>query len=137
MNGKVCQVIIDSGSTRTVSKKLVSTLNLTGEPHPNPYKVNWITKKGETTVKEICTVPLSRGNLYQDQIVCDVLDMDVCHLFLGRPWQYGKKTLHNGRKIHMNLAGWVRKSFSFPSVSKLPRVRYLSLLKTTFFVISG
>lgn len=31
-------------------KKLINALNLTSEPHPNPYKVNWITKKGETTV---------------------------------------------------------------------------------------
>ena len=44
---KVCQVIIDSGSSENlVSKKLVSVLKVKTEPHPNPYKVSWI-KKGE------------------------------------------------------------------------------------------
>lgn len=32
-------------------------------------------------------MPLSIGNLYHDQIVCDVLEMDVCHVLLGQPWQ--------------------------------------------------
>ena len=46
INGKVCQVIIDSDSSKNlVSKKFVTALNLKIEP-PNPYKVSWI-KKGE------------------------------------------------------------------------------------------
>lgn len=90
-------MVIDSGSTdNIVSKKLITALKLTTDPHPNPFKVNWITKKGETTAKEICIVPLSIGNLYQDQLVCDVLEMDVCHLLLGRPWQYYRNVTHNG-----------------------------------------
>ena len=49
---------------------------------------NFLAIKIVTTIKEICTVPLSIESSYKDQIVCDVLDMDVCHLLLGRPWQH-------------------------------------------------
>ena len=98
-----------------VSKKLINALKLTADAHSNPYKVNWITKKGETTVKEICTVPLSIGNLYQE-LACDVLEMDVCHLLLGCPWQYD----HNV----MNLLGWAKKLFFFPLARPLLHKRY-------------
>ena len=28
---------------------------------------------------------------------CDVVDMDACHLLLGRPWQYDRDVDRNGR----------------------------------------
>ncbi|KAE8649693.1 hypothetical protein Csa_011978 [Cucumis sativus] len=95
----LCQVVIDSGSVDNIaSKKLITALKLIADPHPNAFKANWITKKGETTIKEICTIPLSIGNLYEDQLVCDVLEMDVCLLLLGLPWKYYNNVTHNGRE---------------------------------------
>lgn len=45
VNGKICSVIFDSGSSMNiVSKKLVTALNLITEPHPSPYRVSWIKK---------------------------------------------------------------------------------------------
>jgi hypothetical protein len=35
---------------------------------------------------------------YNDKILCDVIPMDVCHLLLGRPWQYDRNVVHDGRK---------------------------------------
>jgi hypothetical protein len=32
---------------------------------------------------------LKLGN-YHDEILCDVIPMDVCHILLGRPWQYDR-----------------------------------------------
>lgn len=29
---------------------------------------------------------------------CDVVDMDVCHIFLGIPWLFNWKLLHDGRE---------------------------------------
>ncbi|KAI5673464.1 hypothetical protein M9H77_13828 [Catharanthus roseus] len=35
---------------------------------------------------------------YKDEILCDVVPMQACHLLLGRPWQFDRKSLHNGEK---------------------------------------
>ena len=42
-------------------------------------------------------VPFSIGKKYKDEIWCDVVEMDVCHLLLGRPWQYDRAVQHDGR----------------------------------------
>jgi hypothetical protein len=34
---------------------------------------------------------------YKDKIICDVIPMDVCHVLLGRPWQYDRNVVHDGR----------------------------------------
>ena len=28
------------------------------------------------------------GNCYIDEVVCEVVEMDACHIILGRLWQY-------------------------------------------------
>nr|ABN05712.1 hypothetical protein MtrDRAFT_AC148396g33v2 [Medicago truncatula] len=33
-----------------------------------------------------CKVPISIGKHYREEVLCDVLDIDVCHILLGRPW---------------------------------------------------
>jgi hypothetical protein len=43
-------------------------------------------------------VKFSIGKNYKDAIVCDIMPMDACHLLLGRPWQYDRKTKHDGFK---------------------------------------
>jgi len=35
------------------------------------------------------------GN-YKDKVLCDVNPMEACHILLGRPWQFDKKTMHTG-----------------------------------------
>jgi hypothetical protein len=34
---------------------------------------------------------------YKDKIMCDVIPMDVCHVLLGRPWQFDRNVVHDGR----------------------------------------
>jgi hypothetical protein len=34
---------------------------------------------------------------YRNEILCDVIPMDVCHILLGRPWKFDKKVNHDGR----------------------------------------
>jgi hypothetical protein len=51
---------------------------------------------------------------YRNEILCDVIPMDVCHVLLGRPWQFDRNVVHDGRmntytlekdgKIHTLLA---------------------------------
>jgi len=44
---------------------------------------------------------------YKDEVLCDVVPMEVTHVFLGRPWQYDRKILHDGHtnKISFNFQG--------------------------------
>ena len=96
VQGKVCDLIIDSGSeSNFVSRQLVDELNLDTKPHPHPYKLKWLDNKASRSVSRQCLVNLTLGT-YADEVLCDVLEMEACHLLLGRPWQYDKKTTHNG-----------------------------------------
>ena len=42
-------------------------------------------------------VSFSIGLKYKDDVWCDVVGMNACHLLLGRPWQYDRDVDHNGR----------------------------------------
>ena len=48
----------------------------------------------ETLVTQQCHVTFSKGKCYVDELVCDVVEMDTCHLILGRPWQYDVVATH-------------------------------------------
>jgi hypothetical protein len=46
-------------------------------------------------VSQQCRVEFKIGG-YRDEILCDVIPMDVCHILLGRPWQFDRKIIHDG-----------------------------------------
>ena len=35
---------------------------------------------------------------YKDKMLCDVTEMDACHLLLGRPWQYDVDARLDGKQ---------------------------------------
>ena len=35
---------------------------------------------------------------YQDEVLCDIIPMDICHMLLGRPWQFDRHVVHDGRE---------------------------------------
>ena len=43
-------------------------------------------------------VSFSIGGRYHEDVWCDVAPMDVAHILSGRPWQYDRRTLHDGYK---------------------------------------
>ncbi|CAA7016809.1 unnamed protein product [Microthlaspi erraticum] len=89
IQNKVCNVIVDNRSTENlVSQKLVDFLKLPTKEHENPFPLGWIKKGSQVRVTMTCRVPISIGKHYKEKIICDVLDMDVCHVLFGRPWQY-------------------------------------------------
>jgi hypothetical protein len=95
---RVCKVIVDSGSINNlVSTKMVEKLELEIFVHPSPYKVSWLQKGHQVNVTKQCLVEFKIGG-YKDEILCDVIPMDVCHLLLGRPWKYDRNVIHDGRK---------------------------------------
>jgi hypothetical protein len=99
IGGKVCQLVIDSGSCENVvAEEVVKKLALETEKHPNPYHFEWLKKGTEVIVSKCCLMSFSIGIRHKDKMWCDVVAMDACHLLLGRPWQYDRSAHHDGRK---------------------------------------
>ncbi|KAJ9557876.1 LOW QUALITY PROTEIN: hypothetical protein OSB04_012490 [Centaurea solstitialis] len=97
VKGKVCTIIIDGGSCENmVATVMVEKLGLKVEPHPEPYQLTWLKKGNVVKVKHRCLVQFSIGTRYSDEVWCEVVPMDVCHILLGRPWQYDRRTKHDG-----------------------------------------
>ncbi|KAI0527329.1 hypothetical protein KFK09_002929 [Dendrobium nobile] len=98
IGGKVCDLLIDSGCTENVvSRSMVQALQLKTTKNPNPYKISWVKKGVELTVTDLCKVSFSIRKYYASEVLCDVLEMDVCHVILGRPWQYDVGAIYDGR----------------------------------------
>ncbi|KAI5313676.1 hypothetical protein L3X38_042852 [Prunus dulcis] len=77
---------------------MVDKLNLKTEKKPISYKLSWVKKGNEVVVNQRCLVTFSIGQKYQDSQWCDVIPMDVCHILLGKPWQFDCKATHDGYK---------------------------------------
>ncbi|KAF7821193.1 reverse transcriptase [Senna tora] len=82
---RVCGLIIDGGSCVNVASKLVvDKLGLRTLKHPRPYRLQWLNESGDLK--------------YKDEVLCDVVPMQASHLLLGRPWQFDRRTTHDGFK---------------------------------------
>ena len=96
VQGHVCSMIVDGGScTNVVSTLLVNNLGLPIIPHPRSYKLQWLNDCGEVKVNRQSLISLSIGK-YHDEILCDVVPMHAGDILLGRPWQFDRKTKHDG-----------------------------------------
>lgn len=97
VNRKVCDVIIDSGSSENiVSKAMVTKLGLKAKKYLSPYKIGWIRQGAEAKVSEICRLNFSIGKHYVDEVSCDVVEIDAYHMILGRPWQFDVDATYRG-----------------------------------------
>jgi len=64
--------------------------------HPHPYHVQWLSECGELKITHMVKVQFKIGD-YINTVECDIMPMKVCHLLLGRPWQYDLSAQHCGR----------------------------------------
>ncbi|XP_022883091.1 uncharacterized protein LOC111399831 [Olea europaea var. sylvestris] len=57
-----------------------------------------LVKRGHSIqVVEICKVPISIGKHYKDEVMCDIIDMEACHILLSHPWQFDVDLTLKGR----------------------------------------
>ena len=111
---KVCSLIVDSGSCcNCCSARMVEKLDLQLVLHPKPYKLQWIIEDGKLTVDKQVKVEFSVGN-YKDNVLCNVVPMEACHILLGRPWQFDKKTMHNGLTNEITFTHKEKKFILYP-----------------------
>jgi hypothetical protein len=130
---KVYKVIVDSGSTNNlVSTKMVENLELEMIDHPSPYKISWLQKGNQVTFTKQCLVEFKIGG-YNDKILCDVIPMDVCHLLLGRPWQYDRNVIHDGRMNTYTLEKNGRTHMLLPIKNKEVKLE----VRKTLLLMSG
>ncbi|GJU17315.1 transposon ty3-I gag-pol polyprotein [Tanacetum coccineum] len=112
-----CFIIIDGGGCENlVSKALVKAFKLPTEPHHSPYQIGWIKKGLALKVTEICKVPLVIEKHYNELVTCDVVDMEACHVSLGRQWQRDVDSTHQG-KSNIYLFKWCGKTIAMLSLS--------------------
>ena len=84
LQGSLCDLIIDSGSQENIiSKDVVERLQLETKIHLSRYSIRWIKEVGGSRVHERCKVSFSICK-YNDEVYCDVVDMDACHILFGR-----------------------------------------------------
>ena len=69
---------------------------------PAPLQGLMAKRFGTIQVEHIVKVAFKIG-AYEDTLECDVVPMFVCHLLLGRPWQFDRGVIHNGRTNHYSF----------------------------------
>ncbi|PUZ56899.1 hypothetical protein GQ55_5G382500 [Panicum hallii var. hallii] len=96
VNNKLTKLIIKGGSCHNLaSKEMCEKLGLTMIKHPHPYHFQWFSDCGDVKVQYMVKVTFSIHD-YTNTIECDVVPMTVCHLLLGRPWQFDQRAMHDG-----------------------------------------
>jgi len=92
-----CSLIIDGGSyANVVSLSMIEKLGLQTMTHLHLYNIQWLNQSKGIQVNSRCLVSFSIGKNYQDELWCDVIPMDACHMLLGRQWLYDRKVMYNG-----------------------------------------
>ena len=95
INGRSVKVIIDGGSCHNLaSEELCSKIQLVKMKYSHPYKVQWLSNSGTIQFKHMVQVSFNIG-AHKDTLESDVVPMSVCHLLLGRPWQFDRGIIHN------------------------------------------
>jgi len=93
---KNCSIIVDSGSCcNCYSSILVDKSALKKLPHPQPFKLDWISHDGGVLVQNQLSVPIAILS-YRENIRCDIVPMKIEHIILSRPLQYDHRTSHEG-----------------------------------------
>ena len=80
---KVCNLIIDNGSCENIVSRALADYKLEIKLH-HPYDIGWIKQGPRIKVMDMCQVLIFIDKHYQD-FCCDVIDMDKCHILLGKP----------------------------------------------------
>lgn len=97
IEGKVCKLIIDSGSSENViAEDAVKKLSLQDEHHHALYRLAWLQQTTDLLDTRRALDSFSIGDAYHDKVYCDVAPIDACHILLGLPWEIDRRVIHDG-----------------------------------------
>ncbi|KAD0267391.1 hypothetical protein E3N88_44532 [Mikania micrantha] len=69
IKNKVCSLVIDGGScTNVASQIMVHKLNLTSEPHPSPYDIQWLNQGKGLRITNRVLLAFTVGTGYKDEV---------------------------------------------------------------------
>ncbi|XP_035548652.1 uncharacterized protein LOC118349183 [Juglans regia] len=92
-------------------------------------------EEAEMKVTNTCKIPFSIGKFYKDVADCDVVDMDACHVLLGRPWQYNVAATYKGHDNKYTFWWHERKVTLLPVGERLLNTTSLAK-KASFLIVS-
>jgi hypothetical protein len=58
--------------------------------------MQWLNSSGTVKVSSMVHLSFSIGD-YHDEVDCDIVPMQACHLLLGHPWQFDLDSMHFGQ----------------------------------------
>ncbi|GKB33513.1 reverse mRNAase [Tanacetum coccineum] len=92
---EVIEAIVDTGSQKNlISATLVQKLGLTTTLHPSPYSLGWIQKDMDTQVNQQCKFCFAITNQYVDEVTCEVVPLDICHVIFGSPYLWERNAVY-------------------------------------------
>ncbi|KAK1627300.1 hypothetical protein QYE76_001615 [Lolium multiflorum] len=100
---RAIRIIIDGGSCNNLaSVDMVEKLSLPTRQRTHPYYIQWFESSRKLKVTRTTRVHFTIGT-YSDFVDCDVVPMQACSLLLGRPWQFDRESVHNGKTNQYSL----------------------------------
>ena len=122
-----------------IALDFVDRLELNLESHPTPRYF-----EDGSIIRHQCQVPISVGT-YEDQVLCDVVDIKGANIILGREWMQKQHVCYN-KKMKTFIYPWMKDIhsltqdllFIMPSLQPKPRmhkwrVRYDKKMKTSIY----
>ena len=105
---------MDGGSTDNLAaKEMVQKLGLKRVRHPYHYRIGQFQGDHVVEVWKQCPMDFQIGQ-YKDQVLCDIVDMNICYMLLGRTWQYDCKVMHDYVKNVITIEKDGRKHVCMP-----------------------
>jgi len=74
---------------------MVKKLGLSTFKKSDPYRIE-LNECGILKITHVIRVPFIIDD-YKDETICDVIPMKICDVLLGRPWQYDRISIHDGK----------------------------------------
>jgi len=82
--------------TNMALTSMVEKLNLQATTHSHPYNVQCLNQGKGLQVNSRCLICLSIGKSYHEELWCDIIPKDTCHILLGEPRLFDGRVSHDG-----------------------------------------